>query len=69
MISHSNLHLRLIMNHLGMLRIVFILALKVPRPRRDPSIQGQMGWLLTLLSLVLQAVMMTFLPQAVPSVF
>lgn len=65
MISHSNLHLRLIMKHLGVLRIVFILALKVPCPGRDPSIQGQMGWLVTLLSVVLKAVMMTFLPQAV----
>ena len=53
------------MNHLGVLRIVFILALEVPCPGREPSVQGQMGWLLTLLSIVLQAVMMTFLPQAV----
>ena len=35
MISHSGLHLRLIMNHHGVLRTVLILALKVPRPRRS----------------------------------
>lgn len=34
MISHSGLHLRLVMNHHGVLRTVLILALKVPCSRR-----------------------------------